>query len=460
MAIITALSTPFRDDRGCGPTNADATIGAVLSGSASPSVAPPSESRNELDLQTVVPNNKEVQEEAISKSAWLHCQKFNISGEAYDAHTMISHSTSRNTDRLESSLSSSTRDTTSFPASPGAQNNSCFSNRVSAECDSRSTGLKKSLDIQMPSSCQLSTESVNKKAAAQDESVSFASTSENCTQNLEQPVRQRQFSDDQQYSPKLSPSSLPSVTGSRHDDLKSSTSALLQNEAIVHVVEPQECLGINNDVSSTPVDLPSPSESTSFNGLNEASLATLPFVPSGESCVQGNGNTTGYISTPETFEHSSVRHSSVATCESISHYPADSACRSPSTSSVSSAGAAPPVYMKNHDNQLTRLSSSLFQQLTAAAAAVNYCPDTFSEDRNAGSMTALESRRERYPPPPLGKLDDPELYGINLAIGGELVTSEDVLVWEFPDFQKLHDMRHRLVMFMRDNHLKQVRRIC
>lgn len=110
---------------------------------------------------------------------------------------------------------------------------------------------------------------------------------------------------------------------------------------------------------------------------------------------------------------------------------------------------------KDDDNHLTRLSSSLLQQLTAAAAAVSYCPDALDEDRAAGSIATLESRRERYPPPPLGKLDDPEVYGINLAIGGELVTSADVSVWEFPDLQKLHELRHRLVMFMRDNHLKQ-----
>lgn len=95
--------------------------------------------------------------------------------------------------------------------------------------------------------------------------------------------------------------------------------------------------------------------------------------------------------------------------------------------------------------RLSRLSNSLLEQLAAAAAAV-------SPSQQSG---AIEPRRERFPPPPLGKLDDPEQYGINLSIGGELVKSSDVQVWEFPDLAKLQELRDRLVQFMAENHLKQ-----
>ncbi|XP_053991429.1 uncharacterized protein LOC128883270 [Hylaeus volcanicus] len=108
---------------------------------------------------------------------------------------------------------------------------------------------------------------------------------------------------------------------------------------------------------------------------------------------------------------------------------------------------------KYDHNQLTNLSNSLLEQLTAAASAVNYHSE--SSRKIMATESPLEYRRERFFSPPVGKLHDPETYGINLSICGELVSAADVVVWEFPNLQKLHQLRHRLVSFMRDNHLKQ-----
>lgn len=76
-----------------------------------------------------------------------------------------------------------------------------------------------------------------------------------------------------------------------------------------------------------------------------------------------------------------------------------------------------------------------------------------------------EIRKERFPgnhlkssPPPFGKISDPSTYGINLRIAGELISSCDVEVWEYPDIAKLKILREKLILFMEENRLKQVGR--
>lgn len=248
-------------------------------------------------------------------------------------------------------------------------------------------------------------------------------------------------------------------------------------------LEQQELISSSmpGSTSNTPVDVPrspprvlsagTPPVCTDANApsannpINSSAISLAPPTPGHPSSNHAEGRPSPAVSqsSPLRLGQLGPNASHVSQLVSRSPTPTHSGISTPSSiSSIKHAPHSPvgrsrAVDTATKDN-LTRLSSSLLKHLAEAAAAVGTGRIDDGSGTDAGTENgAVEAKRERFPPPPLGKIDDPVTYGINLGITGELVSSGDVEVWEFPDMTKLKVLRDRLIIFMEENRLKQVR---